>query len=256
VWSSRGRLLESRHQFSDAIASFSKAIALDPTSGEVHALLGKALSHTNQLEAAAAAHAAAADAFTTAGAPPIQVADQHVSRGRALRQLLGTAGAAAAVDVFQQALILVPSHAEAQKQQMEAQCAVYWEETANAALELQQASTDSLVTLLSPPYRTVTLCSPSVAASSSTAPSGCTGAAVAGSGHNPLYSAHCMHWLDASQCTMLVAAAEAHCVSIGGWGTGRHRCVITLSHPRMITSCIRGWSLLASMDDHFSRING
>jgi tetratricopeptide (TPR) repeat protein len=43
VWSTRGELLVSRHQFPEAIASFTKAVAIDPTNGEMSLLRWKAV---------------------------------------------------------------------------------------------------------------------------------------------------------------------------------------------------------------------
>ena len=46
--------------------------------------------------------------------------------------------------------------------------------------------------------------------------------ALCGFARNPLWSAHAMRWLEPEACAALVAAAEAHAASCGGWSACRH----------------------------------
>jgi hypothetical protein len=67
---------------------------------------------------------------------------------------------------------------------------------------------------------------------------------------NPLHSVHCARWLDTLTCAAVLAAAEAHAASLGGWGAlpARHRTHATVDVELSTVPALRGWMAAALRD--------
>jgi len=198
AWSSLGNVLRGLARPAEAAVAYESAAASDPTDPDLLLYRAAALSRCGDLEGAAGCIDAALELMLAAEERDASaVADGWVSRGVAA---FGLGRTAEAMAYYDRALAEVAGHECAASNRRHSTARLYWQHASSPP--------DTLLPLpsrvLLQPHRSMQL------------------PALCGFARNPLWSAHAMRWLEPEACAALVAAAEAHAASCGGWSACRH----------------------------------
>ena len=197
AWSSLGNVLRGLARPAEAAVAYERAVASNPTDPDLLLYRGAALSRCGSLEETARCIDAALELMLAAEERDAgAVADGWVSRGVAA---FGLGHAAEAAAYYDRALAEVPGHACATSNRRHTKAHLCWQHASSPPDPLLPSRVLPLL-----PYRSLEL------------------PALCGFERNPLWSAHAMRCLEPEACTALVAAAECHAASCGGWSAARH----------------------------------
>ena len=197
AWSSLGNVLRGLARPAEAAVAYERAVASDPTDPDLLLYRAAALSRCGALEEAARCIDAALELMLAAEERDAgAVADGWVSRGVAA---FGLGHAAEAAAYYDRALAEVPGHACAASNRRHTKAHLCWQHVSCSPDTLLPSRSLPLL-----PYRSLEL------------------PALRGLARNPLWAAHAVRCLEPEACAALVAAAECHAASCGGWSAARH----------------------------------
>ena len=196
AWTSHGNVLRELKQPAAAAASYLKALDAEPDDADLWHYRGVALFAAGCYFEAAESYENAIRLLRSKCAEANILADMLICHGNALDKSAHH-GPSAALEVYACALALMPAHAAAAINHANTLARLFWASAGSSAL---------LVTAPLLPYHTAGL--PLIEAYP----------------RNPLHSLHLCHWIDEPACAWIVDHAEAHAKAHGGWSAVRSHC--------------------------------